>query len=72
MSINLKEWHLSKNVPVFQRASQLIQSPEESDIEEISAVIKELENYEAQIRVLRQEVTRACTKIFASTMLKET
>jgi hypothetical protein len=72
MSINLKEWHLSKNVLVFQRASQLIQSPEKSDIEEIGAVIKELENYEAQIRALRQEVFQACTKKFTSTMLKET
>lgn len=51
--------HLSRNVPVFVRARQIIDKQSICSVEDIVSVIKELTEYEKEIRNLRQRIFEA-------------
>jgi hypothetical protein len=56
MKINIYEWHRARNVPLFNKAHMIIASTSQLEYEEQMAVLKELEEYEKQIRSLRQKI----------------
>ena len=59
MTIKIVEHHLSRNVPVFVRAKEIIDKPKKCSVEDIVSVIEELTEYEKEIRNLRQSVFEA-------------
>ncbi len=59
MTIKIVEHHLSRNVPVFIRAREIIDKLKISSVEDILSVIEELTMYEKEIRNLRQIVFEA-------------
>ena len=56
MQIDLYEWHRARNVPLFQKAHMIITSKPTLDYDEQMNVLTELEEYEKQIRSIRQKV----------------
>ena len=59
MTIKIVEHHLSRNVPAFVRAREIIDKHKISSVEDILSVIEELTMYEKEIRNLRQSVFEA-------------
>ncbi|MFA9437988.1 MAG: hypothetical protein ACEROO_12895, partial [Candidatus Bathyarchaeota archaeon] len=59
MTIKIVEHHLSRNVPVFVRAREIIDKHKISSVEDILSVTEELTMYEKEIRNLRQSVFEA-------------
>lgn len=59
MNINLKEHHLSLNVPVFVQVKKILESGNDIDYLDVIAIQEELEIYETQIRELRHQIFKA-------------
>ncbi len=72
MSIKLKEWHLARNVAIFEQATQIIKSPEGIELKEIYLVLDELKKYEDQIRGLRQAVFEATNRQMTKEWIQDT
>ena len=59
MTNKIIEPHLSRNVPVFVRAKEIIDKENICSVEDIVSVIEELTEYEEEIRTLRQRIFEA-------------
>ncbi|MHA1541640.1 MAG: hypothetical protein ACTSQH_01535 [Candidatus Hodarchaeales archaeon] len=59
MTNKIIEHHLSRNVPIFVRAKEIIDKENIFSIEDIVSVIEELTEYEEEIRTLRQRIFEA-------------
>ena len=56
MTFKIIESHLSRNVPIFVQAREIIDKQKICSIEDITSVIEELIEYEKEIRDLRQSI----------------
>jgi hypothetical protein len=50
------ELHLSQNVPVFEKAKEIIDNGERFSVEHIVSVIEELTLFEEEVRNIRQQI----------------
>ena len=59
MVIKITEHHLSRNLPAFVRAREIIDKQRTCSVEDIVSVIEELTEYEEEIRNLRKSIFEA-------------
>jgi len=56
MSINIKEWHIARNVPLFLKAQSILETSDKYTTDEMVAVEGELKLYSEQINEIRTKI----------------